>query len=54
MRKKYPGWVLSPEQIYDAVWKESVTGCEHVVCNVICQIRRKLKNPDMIQARIGK
>ncbi len=27
---QYPGWVLSPEQIYDAIWKESVSGCEHV------------------------
>jgi len=51
---KYPGWVLSPEQIYDAVWKESVTGCEHLVYNVICQIRRKLKNPDMIQTVIRR
>lgn len=51
---QYPGWVLSPEQIYDAVWKESVTGCEHVVYNVICQLRRKLKNPDMIQTVIGR
>lgn len=51
---QYPGWVLSPEQIYEAVWKESVTGCEHVVYNVICQLRRKLKNPDMIQTVIGR
>lgn len=27
---QYPGWVLSPEQIYGAVWKESEAGCEHV------------------------
>ena len=52
--KKYSGWVLSPEQIYDAVWKESVTGCERVVYNVICQLRKKLKNPDMIQTVIGR
>ena len=52
--RKYPGWVLSPEQIYGAVWKESVAGCEHVVYNVICQLRRKLKNPDMIQTVVGK
>ena len=32
---QYPGWVLSPEQIYGAVWKECVAGCEHVVYNVI-------------------
>ena len=51
---QYPGWVLSPEQIYDAIWKESVSGCEHVVYNVICQLRKKLKNPDMIRTMIGK
>ncbi len=46
---QYPGWVLSTEQIYGAVRKENVVGCEHVVYNIICQIRRKLKNPDLIQ-----
>lgn len=51
---QYPGWVLSPEQIYGAVWKECVAGCEHVVYNVICQLRRKLKNPDMIQTVVGR
>lgn len=51
---QYPGWVLSPEQIYGVIWKESVAGCEHVVYNVICQLRGKLKSPDMIQTVIGK
>lgn len=51
---QYPGWVLSPGQIYGAVWKESEAGCEHVVYNIICQLRRKLKNPDMIQTVIGR
>lgn len=51
---QYPGWVLSPEQIYGVVWKECVTGCEHVVYNVICQLRKKLKNSDMIQTVIGR
>ncbi len=51
---QYPGWVLSSEQIYDAVWKESVAGCEHVVYNVICQLRRKLKNPGLIQTMVGR
>ena len=51
---QYPGWVLSSNQIYEAVWKESVAGCEHVVYNVICQLRRKLKNPDMIQTVVGR
>lgn len=51
---QYSGWVLSSEQIYEAVWKGDVTGCEHVVYNVICQLRRKLKNPDLIQTVIGR
>ncbi len=51
---QYPGWVLSPEQIYKAVWQEDAIGCERVVYNVICQIRRKLKNPDLIQTVIGR
>lgn len=51
---QYPGWVLSPEQIYETVWKESVDGCEHVVYNVICQLRRKLKKPDLIQTMVGR
>ena len=51
---QYPGWVLSPEQIYEAVWKESVAGCEHVVYNVICQLRRKLKNPNLIRTVVGR
>ncbi len=51
---QYPGWVLSPEQIYGAVWKEDAVGCEHVVYNVICQLRRKLKNSDLIQTVIRR
>ena len=51
---QYPGWVLSPEQIYESVWQGDMTGCEHVVYNVICQLRRKLKNPDMIQTVVGR
>lgn len=51
---QYPGWVLSPEQIYETVWKECVAGCKHVVYNVICHFRRKLKNPDLIQTMVGR
>ena len=51
---QYPGWVLSSEQIYDAIWQGDMTGCEHVVYNVICQLRKKLKNPDLIQTVVGK
>lgn len=52
--RKYPGWVLSSEQIYEAVWQGDMTGCEHVVYNVICQLRRKLKNPYLIQTVVGR
>ena len=51
---QYSGWVLSPEQIYKTVWQEDAVGCERVVYNVICQLRRKLKNPDLIQTVIGR
>lgn len=51
---QYLDWVISPEQIYEIVWKESMTECEYVVYNVICQLRRKLKNPDLIQTMIGR
>ena len=51
---QYLGWVLSPEQIYETAWKDSISGCEHVVYNVICQLRRKLKNPDLIQTMFGE
>lgn len=51
---QYPGWVLSSEQIYAAVWQGNLAGCEHVVYNVICQLRKKLKNPDMIQTVVGR
>lgn len=46
--------MLSSEQIYDAVWQDDMAGGEHVVYNVICQLRRKLKNPDMIQRLSGE
>ena len=35
--------MLSPEQIYEAVLQGDMVGCENVVYNVICQLRRKLK-----------
>lgn len=39
---QYPGWVLSSEQIYGAVWQGDMTGCGYVVYNVICQLRIRL------------
>lgn len=50
----HPGWVFTYQEIYETVWKECVAGCEHVVYNVICQLRRKLKNPDLIQTMVGR
>lgn len=51
---QYPGWVLSPEQIYEAVLQGDMAGCENVVYNVICQLRRKLKKTDMIRAVVRR
>ena len=39
---QHPSWVLSKEQIYEAVWKENPEHCGAAVANVISQIRRKL------------
>lgn len=30
-----PGWIFSKEQIYEEVWKESVTNCGASVTNVV-------------------
>ena len=46
---QYPGWVLSSEQIYEYVWKEEGYNCNSIVCYIICQLRKKLKRPEMIQ-----
>ena len=42
---KYPGWVFSKQQIYEAVWQEADGDSDAAVTNVISQIRKKL-NPD--------
>ena len=47
--RKVSGRGLSTEQVYRAVWQGDMAGCEHVVYNVICQLRRKLKNPNIIR-----
>lgn len=39
---RHPGWVLSKEQIYEAVWKEPGDGSGATVTNMICQLRRKI------------
>ena len=40
----HPGWVISKEQIYEAVWKEDQEYCGSAVANVMSQIRRKIGN----------
>ena len=40
----HPGWVITKEQIYEAVWKEDQEYCGSAVANVISQIRRKIGN----------
>ena len=40
----HPGWVISKEQIYEAVWKEDQEYFGSAVANVISQIRRKIGN----------
>lgn len=40
----HPGWLISKEQIYEAVWKEDQEYCGSAVANVISQIRRKIGN----------
>lgn len=39
---QHPGWVLSKEQVYEAIWKEDPKYCGSAVTNVISQIRRKI------------
>lgn len=39
---QHPSWVLSKEQIYEAVWKENPEHCGPSVTNVVSQIRRKI------------
>ena len=51
---QYPGWVLSIEQIYEAVWKGEAHDCEYVVYNTICKIRKKLNHPKMIETVINR
>ena len=39
---QHPSWVLSKEQIYEAVWKADPEHCGAAVANVISQLRRKI------------
>lgn len=46
---QYPGWVLTAEQIYESVWQEDSCHCNQEVYYTICQLRKKLKHPELIQ-----
>lgn len=39
---QHPSWVLSKEQIYEAVWKADPEHCGAVVENVVYSLRRKI------------
>lgn len=38
---QHPSWVLSKEQIYEAVWKENPEHCGAAVANVVYALRQK-------------
>lgn len=38
----HPSWVLSKEQIYEAVWKADPEHCGAAVANVVYSLRRKI------------
>ena len=39
---QHPSWVLSKEQIYEAVWKAYPEHCGAAVANVVYSLRRKI------------
>lgn len=39
---QHPSWVLSKEQIYEAVWKADPEHCAAAVANVVYSLRRKI------------
>ena len=39
---QHPSWVLSKEQIYEAVWKADPEHCGAAVANVVYSFRRKI------------
>ena len=39
---QHPSWVLSKEQIYEAVWKADLEHCGAAVANVVYSLRRKI------------
>ena len=50
---QHPSWVLSKEQIYEAVWKADPEQCGAAVANVVYSLRRKIGEGD-IETVVGK
>ena len=44
---QHPSWVLSKEQIYEAVWKADPEHCGAAVANVVYSLRRKIGDGDI-------
>ena len=49
---KNPGRVLSKEQIYDVVWKESYSGDYNIVMSHISHIREKIEDDPVHNTRL--
>ena len=49
---KNPGRVLSKEQIYDVVWKESCSGDYNIVMSHISHIREKIEDDPVHNTRL--
>lgn len=50
---QYPGWVLTPQQIYESIWQMEWDVSNRSVTNTVCQLRRKLGRPELIQTVTG-
>ena len=54
---RHPGWALTKEQIYKAVWGEDSFGSCHTVENTIYRLRKKIEknasSPEFIHTLIG-
>ena len=44
---QHPSWILSKEQIYEAVWKADPEHCGAAVANVVYSLRRKIGDGDI-------
>lgn len=49
---QHPSWVLSKEQIYEAVWKADPEHCGAAVANVVYSLRRKIRD-EHIETVVG-